>query len=111
MALPAHSHWRQSQEHCSPGSIVTRTAAAEDGGAVASLCEVFVHACTSAAGTCVRQNGLRPVALKSPALCEKTPKTLRGHPLKPQTRPFNSEAHGLTMSYLPDIPPKFEALP
>ena len=51
-----------------------------------------------------RQHGLRPVALSSRALCEKCPKTLRGHPRKPQTRPFNSEAHGLTVSYLPDIP-------
>ena len=41
--LPARSH-------CCPGSIC-RTAAAENGGAVASLCEVIHHACTSAAGT------------------------------------------------------------
>ena len=32
-----------------------------------------------------RQHGPRPVALSSRALCEKRPKTLRGHPLKPQT--------------------------
>ena len=52
--------------------------------------------------------GSNPVALSSRALCEKRPKTLRGHPLKPQTRPFNSEAHGLTMSYRPDIPPQIK---
>ena len=32
-----------------------------------------------------RQHGLRPVALRSRAFCHKTSKTLRGHPLKPQT--------------------------
>ena len=49
--LPAHSLWRQSQEHCCPGSIFTRAAAAEDGGALGSLCEVIPHARTSAART------------------------------------------------------------
>ena len=66
-----------------------------------SLCEVIPHVCTSAATWETAR--ARPVALKSPPLCEKRPKTLSGHPLKPETRPFNSEAHGLTMSYLPDI--------
>ena len=51
-----------------------------------------------------RQHRLRPVALSSRAFSDKCPKTLRGHHRKPQTRPFNSEAHGLTMSYLPDMP-------
>ena len=45
--LPARSHWRQSQEHCCPGSQA-RTAAAEDGRAVGCLFEVFFHASTAA---------------------------------------------------------------
>ena len=48
-----------------------------------------------------RQHGLRSVALSLRALCDKTPKTPCGQHLKTQTRPFNSEAHGLTMSDLP----------
>ena len=44
--LPAYSHWRQSQEHCCPGSIA-RTAAAEDGGAAGPLCEVYIHVSTA----------------------------------------------------------------
>ena len=58
-----------------------------------------------------RQHGLRPVPLSSRALCQNPFKTLCGHPLKPQAGPFNSEAHGLTMSYLSDIPAQIEALP
>ena len=36
--LPAHSHWRQSQEHCCAGSIFKGPAAAEDGGALLRPC-------------------------------------------------------------------------
>ena len=49
--LPAHSHWRQSRDHCCPGSISPRAAAAEDGGALGPLCEGCHYPRTSAVET------------------------------------------------------------
>ena len=95
--FPAHSLWRQSQEHCCPGSLSTRAAAAEDGGALGSLCEVIPNACTSSTFTWqTAQTQTRGVEFTGSL--RKMPKTLCGHPLKPKTRPFNSDAQGLTMS-------------
>ena len=104
--LPARSHWRQSQEHCCPGSQ-HRAAAAEDGGALASLCEVFLHACTSAGPPTWETARAQTRGVEFTGFLRKAPTTLRGHPLKPQTRPFSSEAAWsyYSMSYLPDIPP------
>ena len=52
-----------------------------------------------------RQHGLRPLALSSGAFCVQCPKHFMAAPLKPQTEPVaNMEAHGLTVSHLPDIP-------
>ena len=100
--LPARSHWRQSQEHCCPGSQA-RTAAAEDGRAVGCLFEVFFHASTAAFTWETAGAQTRGVEFRG-FLCTM-PKALYGRPLKPQTEPMaNREAHGHTMSYLPGIP-------
>ena len=108
--LPAQCHWRQSQEHCCPGSMVLRTAAAEDGGAVASLCEVFLHVRTSAARTWETARA-QTRGVEFTGSLSQTPQNTLWPPPETIARPFNSEAHGLTTSYLPDIPIKFEALP
>ena len=50
----------QSHEHCFPGSSFTRAAPSEDGGAAASLHEVFLHTCTSAFGTLGDSTGSHP---------------------------------------------------
>ena len=77
--LPAHSHWRQSQERC-PGSKGSRAAAAEDGGALGSLCECF-HACTSTVATWETARA-QSRGVEFTGSLRKTPKTLRGHALK-----------------------------
>ena len=70
-----------------------------------SLCEVFVHACTSAAGTWETERA-QTRGVEFTCSLRKNAQNTSWPP--PATRPFNSEAHGFTMTYLPDIPPKFE---
>ena len=106
--LLAHSHWRQSQERCCPGSVFLRAAAAEDGGAVASLCEVFAHTCTSADGTWETARA-QTRGVEFTGSVRTTPQNTLWPPPETIARPFNSEAHGLTVSYLPDIPPQIRS--
>ena len=76
--LPAHSRWRQSREHCSPGSI--RTAAAEDGGALRSLREVIPYVCTSAGVAETWETARAQTrAVEFTGSLRTTPKTLCGH--------------------------------
>ena len=98
--LPAHSHKNTAAQAPCPLALQLRKMAE-----LVGPCVKFSITHAPPPREPGRQHGLRPVALSSRALCEKRPKTLRGHALKPQTRPFNSEAHGLTMSCLPVIPP------